>query len=60
MVERIGLPDSKLKYKYYENNTLIQKIERSIPFHGDSKNKLTDEYSFLQSLEEISNLVEEK
>ena len=60
MVERIGLPDSKLKYKYYENDSLIQKVERSIPFHGDSKNKLTDEYSFLQSLQEISNLVEEK
>ena len=60
IVERIGLPDSKFKYKYYENDSLIQKVERSIPFHGDSKNKLTDEYSFLQSLEEISNLVEEK
>ena len=60
MVERIGLPDSKLKYKYYENDSLIQKVECSIPFHGDSKNKLTDESSFLQSLDEISNLVEEK
>ena len=60
IVERIGLPDSKFKYKYYENDSMIQKVERSIPFHDDSKNKLTDEYSFLQSLEEISNLVEEK
>ena len=47
IVERIGLPDSKFKYKYYENDSMIQKVERSIPFHGVSKNKLTDESSFL-------------
>ena len=60
IVERIGLPDSRLKYKYYENDSMIQKVERSIPFHDASKNKLTDESSFLQSLDEISNLVEDK
>ena len=60
IVERIGLPDSRLKYKYYENDSMIQKVERSIPFHDDSKNKIMDERIFLQSLEEISNLVEEK
>ena len=59
MVERIGNPDSRIKYKYLKDGDMYEKKERKITCQNDANNQIhTDMY--LEALREISKLAEER
>ena len=59
MVEQIGHPRSKIKYKCFKDGKLYEKKERKLGGQNDANSKKnTDPY--LEALKEISQLAEER
>ena len=59
IIERIRVPGSKIKYKYYKDGTIAEKKERAIIFRNDVNND-NDGNLYQQAMEEMSKLVHEK